>query len=102
MNTVISSVIRIPTEKFQSHNMRNYFTQIDRFTPKSHPGDPENALFCGQEKFSGECALVLSHIIIKIIQLAVFDVYKPVKDQLSYPSGGFTHTLCLIFNTQHV
>lgn len=42
--------------------MCSCFTQIDRSTPKSNPGDPENALFCGQEKFSGTFDPVLLQI----------------------------------------
>lgn len=38
-----------------------FFFQTDRVTQKSHPGDPENALLCGQEEFSGN-----SHIGISI------------------------------------
>lgn len=38
----------------RTDNMCNCFTQTDRFTQESHPGDPEDALFRSQEKFSGE------------------------------------------------
>lgn len=37
----------------------NSFTQIDWVSPKSHPGDPENALFCSQEKLPGTWDTIL-------------------------------------------
>lgn len=37
-----------------------FFFQTDRVTQKSHPGDPENALLCGQEEFSGNSYICIS------------------------------------------
>lgn len=37
-----------------------FFSQTDRVAQKSHPGDPENALLCGQEEFSGNLYICIS------------------------------------------
>lgn len=36
---------------------RIFFFQTDRVAQESHPGDPEDALLCGQEEFSGNLCI---------------------------------------------
>lgn len=70
--------------KIKKHLYEN-LTQIHRVTPESHPGGPENALFCGQEKFSSKSEPILPQSTFFLIMYQEVICFKCPYKALDYP-----------------